>query len=234
MEKQAEARGQQLQQKGECSFEGPRKLEVKHNCQDARNIWLLQEEEWYENLNRHVGTYMSQKSQRSSHGGTNEDLLWFIASSSLACVKAGTSLHSLSPWSHLIVYLLRSCNKATGVWDWVCLTPHHLCVRTDKIQPVKDCITKCEILYCHVLYFMDNFLGRQVSMRAYTDLQCVQYSHLELLRLWYAVVGGLIVIYVKASKMFSTILVSHFTGDNLHYLRLIRQFWVKWPDLHWR
>lgn len=58
MEKQVEARGQQLQQKGECSFEGPRKLEVKHICQDARSIWLLQEEEWYENLNRQICWYM--------------------------------------------------------------------------------------------------------------------------------------------------------------------------------
>lgn len=54
MEKQAEARGQQLQQKGECSFEVPRKLGVKHNYQDARSIWLLQEEEWYKNLNRQI------------------------------------------------------------------------------------------------------------------------------------------------------------------------------------
>lgn len=54
MEKQADARGQQLQQKGESYFEGPRKLEVKHNCQDARSIWLPQEEERYENLNRQI------------------------------------------------------------------------------------------------------------------------------------------------------------------------------------
>lgn len=176
---------------------------------------------------------MSQKWQQSSHGGTSEDHVWFIPLSSLACVMTETPLHFLSPWSYLIVYLLRSCNKATCVWVWVCLTPHHLCVRTDKILPVKDCIIKCEILGCHVFYFMDNFLCRRGNMRASTQIQCVQYSHLDLLRLWYAVVGGLIFMYVKASKMFSAILlVSYFTEDSLFCLRLIRHFGAKCPDLH--
>lgn len=38
---------------------------------------------------------MSQKSQWSNNGGTDEDLIWFIALSSLACIIVEIFLHPL-------------------------------------------------------------------------------------------------------------------------------------------
>lgn len=48
-------------------------------------------------VGKYVGTYMSQKSRRSSQGGTNEDHLWLIASSSLVCVMASSLSLSMIP-----------------------------------------------------------------------------------------------------------------------------------------